>query len=136
LYVCGTTCATSASSTLTLSGTLQPGQTLAIYNSGATADFKLKAHINIESNAIANFNGDDTLVLKHNGVIIDSIGQIGIDPGTAWSANGVSTQDMTLVRKSYVVSGDTNPTDAYDPSIEWIAYPKDTVPNIGSHTIE
>ena len=136
LYVCGSSCATTASTVLSLSGTLQPGQTLAVYNAGATADFKLKANINVESNPLANFNGDDTIVLKHNGDIIDSIGQIGTDPGDFWGDVSVSTKDMTLVRKPYIKSGDTNPNDAYDPSAEWIAYAKDTYTNVGTHTVE
>ncbi|PKK96839.1 MAG: hypothetical protein CVV58_04300, partial [Tenericutes bacterium HGW-Tenericutes-3] len=136
IYVCGTSCATSASSTLTLSGTLQVGETIAIYNSGAIVDFKNKATINIENNAIANFNGDDTLVLKHNDSIVDSIGQIGQDPGDFWGDTVVSTKDMTLVRKSYIISGDTNPNDAYNPNIEWNSYAKDYVPTIGTHVMD
>ncbi len=136
IYVCGSTCATTASGSLTLSGTLQPGETIAIYNAAATADFKSKATINIENNVIANFNGDDALVLKHNGTIIDSIGQIGTDPGDFWGDTTVSTKDMTLIRKSYILSGDTNPNDAFVPSLEWDAYPKDSADGIGSHTLD
>lgn len=136
IYVCGSSCATTASGSLTLSGTLQPGETIAIYNSQAAADFKSKATFNVENNVIANFNGDDTLVLKHNGTIIDSIGQIGTDPGDFWGDTTVSTKDMTLIRKSYILSGDTNPNDAFDPSLEWDAYPKDSAEGIGTHTLD
>lgn len=125
-----------ASQSLSLSGTLLPGQTIGLYNSQATDDFKLKADLNVENSTVINFNGDDAIVLKHNGVIIDSIGQIGFDPGAEWVANGVSTLNMTLVRKSYITSGDTNPNDAYDPSVEWVGYPQDTFTYIGTHVMD
>jgi predicted extracellular nuclease len=138
LHVCGkdfAACSTTPVS-LTLSGTLLPGQTAAIYNTGATADFKDKANVNIASNTIANFNGNDAIVLKHNGVVIDSIGQVGVNVGLFWGDATVATADMTLVRKSFIKSGDTNTTDAFDPSLEWTAYPKDTSTYVGSHTTD
>ena len=138
LHVCGkdfAVCSTTPVS-LTLSGTLLPGQTVAIYHASATADFKGKANINIESSAIANFNGNDAIVLKHNGVVIDSIGQVGVNVGLFWGDATVATADMTLVRKPFIKSGDTNPSDAFDPSLEWTAYPKDTSTYVGSHTTD
>jgi len=68
-------------------------------------------------------------------VIIDVIGQIGVNPGTQWSNNGVSTLDSTLRRKSNITSGDTNGGDVFDPSLEWISFPNDTVSGLGSHSI-
>ncbi len=47
------------------------------------------------------FNGDDALVLYRGSEIVDSFGQVGVDPGTAWVSGGVSTLDMTLRRKGH-----------------------------------
>ena len=50
------------------------------------------------------FNGDDALVLYRGSEIIDSFGQVGVDPGTAWVSGNVSTLDMTLRRKATVTT--------------------------------
>ncbi|OZS78326.1 hypothetical protein CF394_06085 [Tetzosporium hominis] len=129
LYSNGTT---SPGNTLDLVGTLADGETFVIYNSGATDAFK---PVNGVSSTVTYYNGDDALVLKNGDTVIDSIGQVGVDPGTEWKANGVSTANMTLVRKASVLTGDTNPTDAFDPSVEWDGYPVDTAEYLGSHSI-
>ncbi|HRU49345.1 MAG TPA: InlB B-repeat-containing protein, partial [Bacilli bacterium] len=116
--------------TQTLTGTLGHGEVYIIFNSGASEGIKNKGNI---SSSIANFNGDDALLLKKNGVVIDSFGQVGFDPGTAWSNNGISTVDKTLVRKPNVSSGRTDYDSPFDPSIEWIAHPVDTFTFLGSH---
>lgn len=111
---------TTASGNFTLSGSLASGDVIVIGNSGAalvTPDL-------IDNSAI-NFNGNDVIVLRHNGTIIDSIGQIGVDADYV--------KDMTIVRKSGITSGDTDPFDAYDLS-EWDQYPIDTATYLGSHT--
>ncbi len=111
---------TTASGNFALSGSLASGDVIVIGNSGAalvTSDL-------IDNSAI-NFNGNDVIVLRHNGTIIDSIGQIGLDADYV--------KDMTIVRKSGITSGDTDPFDAYDLS-EWDQYPIDTATYLGSHT--
>lgn len=59
--------------------------------------------IDLRDSTITNwFNGDDAIVLRKggaNGPMVDVFGQIGYDPGTQWSANGVNTMDRTLIRK-------------------------------------
>ena len=113
---------------------MESGKIFIISNSGS--DPVILGLTDLSNNIVGNFNGDDPLVLKKNGVIIDSIGQIGTDPGTNWSANGVNTSEMTLVRKSTVTTGDTDPKDVFDPSVDWIAYPQNTFSYLGSHTME
>jgi predicted extracellular nuclease/Ca2+-binding RTX toxin-like protein len=54
------------------------------------------------------------------------IGQIGFDPGTEWGSGLISTQNNTLRRKSSIVTGDTNPFDTFDPSLEWEGFAQDT----------
>jgi len=74
--------------------------------------------------------------LKQGTTIIDVFGQVGFDPGSAWTAGGVTTVNKTLVRMPSVSSGDANGLDAFDPSIEWIQYDQDTFSYLGSHTMD
>ncbi|MBU1068347.1 hypothetical protein KJ975_02160 [Myxococcota bacterium] len=78
------------------------------------------------------FNGDDAIRLSCSGITMDIFGKIGEDPGTSWSAGGVSTIDATLRRKCGTIAGDTNGADAFDPSVEWTAASTDDVSNLGS----
>ena len=113
---------TTASATMTLSGTLDPGEVIVIANSAGT----IYTTAELTNDSVINFNGNDAIVLKHNGVVVDSIGQIG--DGTDYA------KDVSLVRKSSVTGGDTDPTDAYDPTIEWDAYASDNIEDLGTHT--
>jgi predicted extracellular nuclease len=88
------------------------------------------------SNAVINFNGDDAVVLRHNSTVIDAIGQVGTDPGTQWANSGVSTLNQTLRRKDIICSGDSNGSDAFDPSMEWDGFAQDTFGGLGSHTTD
>ena len=51
--------------------------------------------------------------------MLDSIGQVGVDPGTEWGTGLTSTADNTLRRKATVTAGDPNGADAFDPAAEW-----------------
>ena len=85
-----------------------------------------------------HMNGDDAMVLKNNGVIIDVIGKVGEDPGTAWADASGSwwTANHTLIRKSTVLKGDNNGLDLFDPSAEWDSLPAPNWSNLGSHTCD
>lgn len=109
-----------------LSGTLENGKTYVIYHKDAAE--KIKSVGNLENSAIANFSGDDVIVLKKSGEVIDSFGQVGarIDWG----------KDVTLVRNSNVTTGDTKIDDAFNPTVEWTTFPKDDSTNLGSHTMD
>ena len=122
------------SGTLTLSGNLENNKTYVICHSSSNDDIKSKS--DYQNNSIMTFNGNDALVLKQGDTIVDSFGQVGFNPGTNWQVNDVATSDMTLVRKSEVTTGDTNTTDEFDPSKEWIALPKDDTSNLGKHTMD
>ncbi|MPZ73952.1 MAG: ExeM/NucH family extracellular endonuclease [Nitriliruptorales bacterium] len=78
------------------------------------------------------FNGDDALVLVNTATatVVDSFGQVGVDPGTQWSANGVGTLDQTLRRTDLV--RDTDPVDAFDPSVRFATFPVDMVDGLGA----
>ena len=115
-----------------LSGTLASGAVLVLANTNATAVFKPAGTLN---SAVVNYNGDDALTLEKSGVVIDRIGQLGTDPGTAWTGNGVSTLDQTLRRKSTITAGDPDAGAAFDPSIQWDSFPQDTSGGLGTHTV-
>jgi predicted extracellular nuclease len=121
--------ATTPNTTLTLSGTVSSKDVFVLANSSAVATVQAQADIN---SSITNYNGDDALVLKKNGVIIDSIGRVGEDPGTAWSLNGVSTLNSTLVRID-ASAPDVDTSDLYDPSTQWTSFAQDTFTFLGAH---
>jgi len=75
-----------------------------------------------------------TGTIEKAGVNIDVFGQIGFDPGSEWTGGGVGTQNHTLVRMASISQGDPNGGDAFDPSLEWIEFPSNTVDNLGSHS--
>ena len=80
------------------------------------------------------FNGDDTIALVKNGVIVDVFGQIGNDPGTEWGTGLNSTQDNTLRRAAATCVGDENGTDTFDPTVGWVGYASNTFDGLGTHT--
>ena len=88
------------------------------------------------TSTVMNFNGDDALELDCDGQTLDVIGQIGVDPGSAWSAflAGLSTQDRTIRRKCGVSSGDAIGADLFDITLQWDPYSIDTFTGLGSHS--
>ncbi len=83
------------------------------------------------TDGITSFNGDDALELYCDGVLVDSIGQVGFDPGSAWIEGGVSTANATLRRRCAVTMGDTDSSDRFDPSAEWTAADIDDISDLG-----
>lgn len=69
----------TAGLTIALNGVVQPGQTFVIVHGSAAAELLAKAQ---QTNSASWFNGDDAVVLTKAGQVIDSIGQVGFDPGT------------------------------------------------------
>jgi predicted extracellular nuclease len=84
------------------------------------------------SSGITGYNGDDALELICDGNVVDSFGQVGVDPGTEWSSGGVGTVDMTL-RRSCAATGDVISTDVFDPSAEWTQSSLDDFAGLGTH---
>jgi uncharacterized protein len=111
--------------------TLANGSTFVIANSSATQAFRDKADL---IHAVTGFSGDDALVLKHGNTIIDSYGKVGEQK--VWGTTTVYSQNMTLVRKSSITSGDAIHNDDFDPTLEWVPYPVDTMTYLGSHTMD
>lgn len=131
LYANGSSTATA---TYTPTGTLDSGDVFVIAHSSASQAIKDIA--DVQTTTVTVFNGDDAIVLKHNGIIIDSFGQVGYDPGTSWGSTGYETVDHTFVRKSTITVGDTDASDAFDPSVQWDVYAKDNIDDLGSHTMD
>lgn len=130
--------AATASQSVALSGTLASGGVLVLCHSASNAS--ILALCNVQNSTVINHNGDDLFVLRKNspsignGTIVDSFGANTGDPGSNWGTGNYTTNNHTLRRKSDVCSGDTNISDAVDPSIEWDSFAQDTHDGLGSHT--
>jgi prepilin-type N-terminal cleavage/methylation domain-containing protein len=85
------------------------------------------------SSAKLTFNGDDVVVLVHDGIFLDVIGKIGEDIDEQWGTGFTSTQDNTLVRNEAIIVGDSDGSDTFTPSEEWIGYAGNTFGNLGTH---
>ena len=79
-----------------LSGVVAPGETFVLADDGASGAV-LAAADQITSSSL--WNGDDAVVLTVDGDVADSIGQVGVDPGSFWGSSAtVKTQNQTLQR--------------------------------------
>ncbi|WP_091552421.1 lamin tail domain-containing protein [Micromonospora pattaloongensis] len=121
---------------IALAGTVAAADTFVFAHSSAAAAILAEAD---QTTGAALFNGDDAIVLRKGGAtgaVIDSIGQVGVDPGTEWGAGLTSTADNTLRRLPSVTAGDTDPTDAFDPATQWAGFPVDTFDGLGTHAVD
>ncbi|NJL39390.1 MAG: hypothetical protein HC840_06345 [Leptolyngbyaceae cyanobacterium RM2_2_4] len=125
---------TTAGLTIPLTGTVANGDVFVLAQSSASSVILAQAD---QTNGSGWFNGDDAVVLRKggaSGTVVDAIGQIGVDPGTEWGSGLTSTADNTLRRKTSVTMGDTNPSDAFDPSIEWDGFATDAFDGLGNYS--
>ncbi|MGC1473609.1 MAG: lamin tail domain-containing protein [Psychroserpens sp.] len=114
--------------------TLADGNVIVLQNSSAT----IYTGTTFNS-SVCNYNGDDTIVLKNNGVVIDIIGNLGCDPGSSFSSASNNLQNETLVRSASVCEGvaidPSNPPCEFSTlETEWTSFGQDDVSNLGSHT--
>ena len=123
--------ASTVSQSVALTGTVADGDVFVLAN--ASADPAILAETDLISSAVINFNGDDAVVLRKDGVVVDAFGQIGFDPGSEWPGGG---QNDTLRRMETVCAGDMNADDAFDASVEWNVFPQDTFDGLGAHTAD
>ena len=122
----------TAGLTINLTGSVASGAVFVLANSSANPVILALANQTLGSGF---YNGDDTVVLRKAGVIIDAIGQIGVDPGTEWGSGLTSTADNTLRRKNTLSSGDLDGSDPFDPSLGWDGFASDSFDGLGSHTV-
>jgi len=120
----------SAGLTIPLSGSIPAQGVFVLAHGSANATILATAN---QTNSAGWYNGDDAVVLKNGSTIIDSIGQVGIDPGTEWGTGLTSTADNTLRRKTSITTGDINVGNAFDPSSEWEGYAQDTFDHLGTY---
>ncbi|HEY9089590.1 MAG TPA: ExeM/NucH family extracellular endonuclease [Anaerolineaceae bacterium] len=121
----------SAGLNLNLTGTVAAGDVYVVAH--ALADAAILAQADQTNNA-GWFNGDDAVVLRKGAIVIDSIGQVGFDPGTEWGTGLTSTADNTLRRSEAVEVGDAATEDAFDPTLEWVGFANNTFDGLGVHT--
>ena len=122
------------SSSVALTGSVAAGDVRVIAHPDAGAVVLGRAHQT--SAGTINFNGDDAVVLRKGGAagpVLDSIGQVGFDPGTEWGTGLTSTMDNTLRRKAAVIAGDATVNDAFVPSVEWDGFETDSFDALGAH---
>jgi predicted extracellular nuclease len=121
----------TAAVTIDLTGTIANGDAFVITQTAASQALRdLADQIHSSSSW---FNGDDAIALRKGSTIVDVIGQIGVDPGSEWGSGVTSTQDNTIRRKSSVLAGDPDGSDAFDPALEWAGFAQDTFSGLGSH---
>ncbi|WP_410814431.1 lamin tail domain-containing protein [Micromonospora sp. 067-2] len=123
----------STATTIALTGSVAAGDVFVFASASAGPAIIAQAD---QTTGASLFNGDDAIVLRRGTTVLDSIGQVGVDPGTEWGAGATSTADNTLRRLPTVTGGDTDPSDAFDPATQWAGFPVDTFDGLGTHTVD
>lgn len=111
--------ATTTTARIPLSGSLAAGASLVLAH--PSADDSIQA--DIRSGSI-NFNGDDAVVLERGAEALDTIGTVGVDPGSEYRDGGKSTKDMTLRRLPGSSPGNFD-------FAQWQAFAKDSLDGLG-----
>ncbi|MFN3943267.1 MAG: endonuclease [Flavobacterium sp.] len=124
--------ATNPTTTNTLNGLLAPQETIVFKNSAAS----IFTGESINASTI-NFNGNDAIALFKisTNSFVDIFGNIGENPGIAWTAGNHTTSGRTLIRTASVKQGITQNPNSGFPTLatEWEVYPIDYIDNLGEH---
>ena len=113
---------------LDLSGTLGPGEVYTIVNPQAVPELTGLADV---LDDVTLFNGNDATTLERNGVVVDVLGEVGINPGSdGWPVNDITMLHNTLVRIPEVTTGSS---DWDEVSTQWMDYPENTFDFFGEH---
>lgn len=120
---------TSASTTVSLAGTIDAQQTFVVANNRANSSI---LNVADQVNGASWFNGDDAIELVNSSGVIDSIGQVGTDPGSYWGDNSAKTENMSLLRKA-TSAADINSSDSYDVTSNWDALAQDDFSDLGQY---
>lgn len=117
----------AAAQTLPLFGSLPSYGTLLICNNKADAELTNSADL---VSAKIDFTGNDAVALARGDEIVDIIGVIGEDPGTAWPIGeyATGTANHTIIRYPYVNRG-----SAVWRSREWEVLEKDFFGDLKNH---
>ena len=122
----------AAGATISLAGSIASDDVFVLAHSSAVAAILAQADLTTSS---LSFNGDDAIVLRKGTTVIDSIGQLGFDPGSEWGSGLASTADNTLRRLATIEAGDADPFGAFDPAAQWVGFATDTFGGLGAHQI-
>ncbi|GAB5466152.1 MAG: hypothetical protein Kapaf2KO_15880 [Candidatus Kapaibacteriales bacterium] len=96
------------------SGNLPDGEVM-VLGTQDVVDYVNNNHPGVSTQVVNfQFNGDDALIVVLDGSDVDMFGTEGVDPGSAWSGNGVSTADQNIQILSNITTA--NPTGFSDPS--------------------
>ncbi|RUO63549.1 ExeM/NucH family extracellular endonuclease [Pseudidiomarina insulisalsae] len=118
---------TEAGNTVPLEGTLPANGIFVVAHPQASAEIQAAA----DKTGNLYYNGNDALVLKNGTAVVDSMGQVGVDED--WASEGVAMAEQTLRRKDSIISGDTDPSDAYQPHVEFDTFARDSFGDLGQH---
>lgn len=118
----------SAGQTFNLEGSVAPGKNFVFAHSSAASDILSVAD---QTTGAGLFNGDDAITLLNGGNVVDSIGQIGTDPGSYWGSGDITTQNHTLRRKDGAAA-DNDPSNSYNPADTFDGYPQDSFEDLGA----
>ena len=122
--------ALSASRSIALTGLLTPETPLVLCSPQLAAT----TGVVCDYSESLPFNGNDAVLLWCDAEVVDSIGQLGADPGDAgWGSGSLKTQDRTLRRACTVTTGDRDPSDPFDLAADgWLAAAADAFEGLGT----
>lgn len=133
LYFNGSSTPGNPANGIVLSGMVEGFGVRVLCNSNFDPACTTKAENNGQFTGSLSFNGNDALVLECGGLVLDVLGQIGVNPGAAgWGDEPTNTVDGTLRRGGDITEGDRNGTDAFDPAAAWEGFAF-TVDDLGEH---
>ena len=131
--------ATTPSTNMPLSGSLQPGTCLVVarpsFPTNYAPDLSISGLPGVWTNKGLTFNGDDVVVLVGpGGVVKDRVGQVGTNATSSIWRLGV--RNRTLMRKPTIYTGTINAvTSPFSTAAEWDVRNKDSFDGLGEHTI-
>lgn len=126
----------TATASIALKGILLPKTVLVVLHKSYALALPSQGNYVVDSVNSSWYNGDDAIVLRKGGTagtVVDAIGQVGFDPGTAWISGASSTMDHTLRRKLSVNVGDPMVMDSFQVAFQWDSYDLNEVSGLGFH---
>ncbi|MEC8458867.1 MAG: endonuclease, partial [Bacteroidota bacterium] len=88
----------SFTNTFSSNAVIDSNDVFVIAHASANSAILALADTALSGYSVANFNGDDALILVNGTDTIDVIGVPGVDPGSSWAVGSADTKDNTLVR--------------------------------------
>ena len=112
-------------------GLLNPNESLMIIREGEGEDFDFIGRNYVVWDRLVKISGDEPVALLKNGQIIDKLGDDENVGNSGWDVGEGTTRDHTLIRKSTVVSGNTDWVSS--ALSEWDVFDRDTFNDIFNH---